>query len=234
VNVSAISIEESAPDNHAARARTPWRPKFGDVARSPRADPGASVDVSSSTSGRRSDQVVVNFANVGATFARTILRTASRRQNFDWEGVRRCVEFLSQKRKLKVVGCIRENFKGPDNGSRAVALPQDIWDSCFSIQETPSLAGRKHASADDEMTIKCACRRNCFFMDNDNYRDWMKDMRDECVKLWLRKNQDALQMRYFFDSDLGTFDTLDGKSCTGPADTPGASSRTRERHFHNI
>merc|ERR1712224_839539 len=67
-----------------------------------------------------------------------------------------------------------------------------------------------HRSADDEMTIKCAYRRNCRFLDNDNYADWRKSMRDEKVRHWLEKCQDILQMRYYFDAGLGEFDTLDG------------------------
>merc|ERR1719491_797775 len=60
------------------------------------------------------------------------------------------------------------------------------------------------------MTIKCAYRRNCRLLDNDNYNDWRRAMHDKKVRSWLETHQDLLQMRYYFDTGLGTFDTLDG------------------------
>uniref|UniRef100_A0A7S2VIX3 DCD domain-containing protein n=1 Tax=Zooxanthella nutricula TaxID=1333877 RepID=A0A7S2VIX3_9DINO len=156
--------------------------------------------------------VVVNFANVGASYASTVLKKDNKRGDrlFDWEGVRKCLKCLTQELGLQAVGCIMENYWGPDNGSAQKPIPDDIRAMCSSIQETPSLTGKNHKSADDEMTIKCAWRRNCRFMDNDNYRDWLKEMRDNRVRNWIENHQEMLQMRYFFDSDLGTFDTLDG------------------------
>merc|ERR1719464_2131623 len=79
-----------------------------------------------------------------------------------------------------------------------------------SIELTPRVTGKQHKSADDEMTIKCAYNRNCRFLDNDNYRDWRRGLSQERVRHWLEKCQDVLQMRFYFDTGLGTFDTLDG------------------------
>eukprot|EP00927_Polykrikos_kofoidii_P082736 TRINITY_DN8302_c1_g1_i1.p1 TRINITY_DN8302_c1_g1~~TRINITY_DN8302_c1_g1_i1.p1 ORF type:complete len:1233 (-),score=226.89 TRINITY_DN8302_c1_g1_i1:48-3746(-) len=155
--------------------------------------------------------VVVNFANVGATFAKKVLsKSASTGRMFDWEGVRRCVRFLRHELGMKPVGVVFENFSGPDNGRVTYDIPADIRKLCDSVEETPRLTGRHHKSADDEMTIKCAYRRNCCFMDNDNYRDWLQELRNAKIRSWLQESQDLLQMRYFFDSALGSFDTLDG------------------------
>ena len=84
------------------------------------------------------------------------------------------------------------------------------------VQETPRLTGKKHKSADDEMTIKIAYELNCPFLDNDNYQDWIeimnaskyKENRD--VGKWLENHQDLLQMRYYFNQNTGAFAILDG------------------------
>merc|ERR1712019_317065 len=104
----------------------------------------------------------------------------------------------------KIIGVVFENF------GDTKTVPKDIEAMCESIQYTPRLTGQHHKSADDEMTIKCAYRRNCLFLDNDNYRDWLANLKDDNVRAWLKHCQDFLQMRYFFDSDPGSFDTLDG------------------------
>lgn len=155
--------------------------------------------------------VVVNMANVGATYSKKVLGKKDGDKLFDWEGVRRCVRFLKCERKLKVIGVLNENFRGLDNQRYpTVTMPDDITGMCESVEETPRLTGKCHSSADDEMTIKCAYRRNCRFLDNDNYRDWLQQLRDEKVRTWLNKCQDLLQMRYFFDKGLGSFDVLEG------------------------
>jgi len=158
-------------------------------------------------------QVVVNFANVGASYAEKVLGRDQKRGDriFDWEGVRRCISTLIEEEGMQVIGVLFENFKGPDNGCQVwQGVPMDIAKMCTSIQETPRVTGRNHKSADDEVTIKCAFRRNCRFLDNDNYRDWLNNMRNPKVRAWLEKWQELLQMRYFFDAQMGTFDTLDG------------------------
>lgn len=146
--------------------------------------------------------IVVNFANVGHKYGADVEKRTA--WLFTYEGVRRCVKHLVENQGLRVIGVVYENY-GEDR-----EVPKDIQDMCESIQLTPRLTGKHHKSADDEMTIKCAYRRNCFFLDNDNYRDWLQHLKDEKVRSWLQSCQDMLQIRYYFDSGLGTFDTLDG------------------------
>jgi len=161
--------------------------------------------------------VVVNFCNVGASYASTVLGKSGAKGDrmFDWDGVRRCVTFLTEELEMEVVGVIFENYWGPDCGAAEVGLPEDIKEMCTAIMQTPRVTGKNHKSADDEMTIKAAYRRNCRFMDNDNYRDWLTELKDVKARAWLEKCQDLLQMRYYFDPQLGTFDTLDGNIPTG-------------------
>jgi hypothetical protein len=165
-------------------------------------------------SGRMYDlkRVVVNFANVGASFGKKCL-SREHRGLFDWDGVRKCVKQLTTEAKMTVVGVIYEDFQGTDNGAKnkheRVRMPTDIMKMCESVEETPKVSGQNHGSADDEMTIKCAFRRNCCFMDNDNYRDWIQQMRDEKCRAWLQSGRELLHLRYYFDSE-GYFETIDG------------------------
>eukprot|EP00439_Symbiodinium_sp_Y106_P047351 s3115_g6.t1 len=157
------------------------------------------------------EHVVVNFANVGATYGSRVLKKDKQNSYlFDYEGVRRCVRHLTQKRKLRVIGVIFENFHGDENGREVHQVPPDISAMCESIELTPRLLGQRHKSADDEMTIKCAYRRNCRFLDNDNYQDWRNYLADEAVRTWLLHCQEFLQMKFYFDSGLGDFDILEG------------------------
>lgn len=168
-------------------------------------------------------KVVVNFANVGSTFGERVMHRPKGRL-FVYEGVRRCVSHLRSK-GFSVIGVIYENFHGVDSDEHGHEVevrqvPDDIVKLCETIELTPRIAGAQHRSADDEMTIKCAYRRNCRFLDNDNYKDWLRWLRDEKARTWLQRHQDFLQMRFFFDSGLGTFDTLDGNIphvAAGPA-----------------
>ncbi|CAE7742836.1 unnamed protein product [Symbiodinium sp. CCMP2456] len=185
------------------------RPHFHMASPGPRSPAPEPVD----NEGRPFDleHVVVNFANVGATYGSRVLKKDKQNSYlFDYEGVRRCVRHLTQKRKLRVIGVIFENFHGDENGREVHQVPPDISAMCESIELTPRLLGQRHKSADDEMTIKCAYRRNCRFLDNDNYQDWRNYLADEAVRTWLLHCQEFLQMKFYFDSGLGDFDILEG------------------------
>jgi len=157
--------------------------------------------------------VVVNFANVGSTYGvRVLKRDNSKKKQtlMDYEGVRRCLQHLTASCGLKIIGVVYENFRAENEFGKAVwDPPNDVTAMCESIELTPRVTGSQHKSADDEMTIKCAYRRNCRFLDNDNYADWLQKMPNETIRQWLEKYQEFLQMRFYFDTN-GTFDTLDG------------------------
>eukprot|EP00929_Paragymnodinium_shiwhaense_P016465 TRINITY_DN124841_c0_g1_i1.p1 TRINITY_DN124841_c0_g1~~TRINITY_DN124841_c0_g1_i1.p1 ORF type:complete len:713 (-),score=188.87 TRINITY_DN124841_c0_g1_i1:96-2234(-) len=159
-------------------------------------------------------RVVVNFMNVGTTYGRDVLKKekGQSRMLFHWDGVRKCVAHLIQKKKMKVVGVIWKDFKGLDGNDELVAgVPEDIRARCEHVEETQRHTGEHHKSADDEVTIKCAFRRRCRLMDNDNYRDWLAGgMVDEEVRQWLEANKEKVHWKFYFDSQLGVFDTIDG------------------------
>jgi len=155
-------------------------------------------------------KVVVNFANVGHSYGKKVLNKPPGASMFQWEGVRRCVRYLKTEMNLQVTGVIHENFLGEDNGV-TVPLPADIKRMCETVEETPRTGqARNHRSADDEMTIKCAYRRVCRFLDNDNYSEWMKQLSDDKIRSWLQTHKDFAHMRYYFDTGLGSFDVLGG------------------------
>jgi len=106
--------------------------------------------------------VVLSFAHVGGTYATKVRKDTSEKP-FDWDGVRRCLLHLTQEVGLQVVGCMFEHFTGRDRNGSKVEVPRDIKNMCVSIQETPRLITQNQKTADDEMTIKCAYRRNCRF-----------------------------------------------------------------------
>lgn len=160
-------------------------------------------------------RVIVNFNNVGNYYGRKVHNTGT----FHWEGVRRCLRHLVEELGLSAIGVIFEKWHGMDDTQggtvQVLGIPQDIRDLCEHVEETPKLSQNyqewsKHKSADDEMTIKLAYRRNCRLLDNDNYRDWIKNLKNPKMREWLAHCQDRLQMKYYFDSGLGCFETLDG------------------------
>jgi hypothetical protein len=50
-------------------------------------------------------------------------RVKDRDYLFDYEGVRRCIRHLTQKRGLRVIGVIFENFHGAENGRDVFQVP---------------------------------------------------------------------------------------------------------------
>jgi len=158
-------------------------------------------------------EIVVNFANVGASYGVKVLGREGTGL-FDWDGVRKACRFLKHERGWKVTGVINENYTGRDQaqgGNNSIRLPQDIKQLCDGdVLETPRITTSNHSSADDEMTIKCAYRRNSRFLDNDNYRDWLTQLHDDKIREWLNTYQDLLHTRYFFDKATGDFDLIEG------------------------
>jgi len=175
--------------------------------------------------------VIVNFTNVGTTFATQFYpQTAADglAPSFHWEGVRLCVKFLRGKRGLDVIGVVFQNQIGcdgqPDGLQEIVGIPGDICENCLCVQEAPRSCSSRQRHADVEMTIKLAFRRHCRFLDNDNYRDWAKHHPDAKIRHWLKQNRKDLQMNYYFDQMLRCFETLDGIVASRDA-SPSVASR---------
>eukprot|EP00405_Crypthecodinium_cohnii_P027167 CAMPEP_0206506626 /NCGR_PEP_ID=MMETSP0324_2-20121206/56878_1 /ASSEMBLY_ACC=CAM_ASM_000836 /TAXON_ID=2866 /ORGANISM="Crypthecodinium cohnii, Strain Seligo" /LENGTH=785 /DNA_ID=CAMNT_0053996393 /DNA_START=20 /DNA_END=2374 /DNA_ORIENTATION=+ len=166
--------------------------------------------------------IVVNFANVGTTFGKKFVGN----NNFHWEGVRRCLKALKEEWNFKsCVGIVLENWRALDgfpNSTQVFGVPDDIQAMCDTIEETPRISDAFHKSADDEMTIKCAYRRNCLFLDNDNYRDWQAGLLSFAkAREWLVSCKEIVHMRYYFDQGVGTFELLQGLVARSTSSTTG-------------
>merc|ERR1711865_430480 len=116
-------------------------------------------------------------------------------------------------------GVIYENWRGFDGlpvPGEVRGVPADIRALCEHVEEAPRLIGTHQRSADDEMTIKKAYRRNCRIVDNDNYREWVRCLQNHEVRSWLEHSWEHLFIKYYFDSALGCFETLDGNQESRP------------------
>jgi len=70
-------------------------------------------------------------------------------------------------------------------------------------------------------------------LDNDNYRDWTKHHPDYEIRRWLKQSRRCVQMNYYFDFSLGSFETLDGlriQSGAQSSDTSAENSRSLTGH----
>eukprot|EP00747_Dinoflagellata_sp_TGD_P069512 gnl/TRDRNA2_/TRDRNA2_156155_c1_seq3.p1 gnl/TRDRNA2_/TRDRNA2_156155_c1~~gnl/TRDRNA2_/TRDRNA2_156155_c1_seq3.p1 ORF type:complete len:229 (+),score=43.40 gnl/TRDRNA2_/TRDRNA2_156155_c1_seq3:299-985(+) len=182
--------------------------------------------------------VVVNFNNVGTTFGKrspknTLKGSAAARDTFNWEGVRRCVKACAA-RGLEVTGVIFENWLGIDETPFGVrdskGVPDDIKAMCKEVVEAPRCEGPHHRNADQEVMIKCAFRRNCLMLDNDNHRDWLRSLRDEKIRDWLGVSMNRIHVGYYFDKGAGgTFEILDGNAIRGASEERGGKRRRLDR-----
>jgi len=156
-------------------------------------------------------KIVVNLQNVMAKYGKDCLGRKDWQFGFyDWEGARRCASFLIREMKMEVTGVIHENFWATDGGGvTKTKMPDDIQ-AMMTLQETPCIEGVHMKSSDDEMTIKSAYRRNCVFLDNDNYREWATALRDDKMRTWFNNYKHILHWRYYFDVAGGTFDLIHG------------------------
>jgi hypothetical protein len=185
------------------------------------------------------DRIVVNFANVGFYYGNRFVKDKADEDNniFHWEGVRRCVRHLTEEEGWIVVGVIPEDFKAldvdPGGGNAKVdKVPNDIRKMCEHVEEIPKDKSRmnaNHKSLDDEATIRLAYRRNCLLLDNDNYRDWFRNLRDEKIRQWLNDSHERVHMKYYFDTGLGIFELLGGSADRGASDEEKEREKRKRR-----
>eukprot|EP00435_Cladocopium_sp_Y103_P066811 s35_g29.t1 len=162
--------------------------------------------------------VVVNFNNVGTHFGKMFKKRE--RLSFDWEGVRRCVKELT-KSKYKVIGVIYQNWEAWDGDEWCRGVPEESSRTLLLL------------SADDEMTIKCAYHRNCCILDNDNYKDWLHLLRKDEIREWYQFSRGRVHMKYFFDNEVGFFETLDGNAIRGASEEREEREEKRKSRNRN-
>jgi len=155
--------------------------------------------------------VVVNFADVGTSYAKSVLAKSPQlgAHDFDWEGVRRCVRYMRAEREMQIYGVLPEDFQGEDSGSgHRCGLPFDIQLMCECVEEALPSPPSGEEGAAREMTVERAYERNCLYVDSGNGAAPLA-CHARC-QAWLARCRDLLHLRYFFDSTLGTFDVFDG------------------------
>eukprot|EP00927_Polykrikos_kofoidii_P056026 TRINITY_DN50204_c0_g1_i1.p1 TRINITY_DN50204_c0_g1~~TRINITY_DN50204_c0_g1_i1.p1 ORF type:complete len:656 (-),score=47.10 TRINITY_DN50204_c0_g1_i1:144-2111(-) len=147
-------------------------------------------------SSRDTWQVVLNCANIGHTYAETVLH---RRGKFSWQGVHTAMEYYRSRGFYVHAVCKREtHHRNP--------IPDKFWCLQRCVIDTPvvDVVGQ---SVDDLFTLRIARKENCFFVDNDNYRDWKKTndfqraRAADDISEWLRDNESRLKICYIFQAD---------------------------------
>jgi len=163
------------------------------------------------------DYVVVNFADIGKTYgeallsrtARAMQRSYSVSQSFHWEGVRKCLQYITERAGLKVIGVIAQFVVAYDGDTSTphfvTGVPEDIARLCEHVEEMPKTITSNYQRAEEEMTIKLAYRRNCRILDSDDYSLWVRGtkeldpLKNEKVRKWLETGQELLHMHYHFE-----------------------------------
>lgn len=161
--------------------------------------------------------VVVNFVDVGMSYVKSVLAKNPKHKgdDFDWEGVRRCVRYLRAEREMEIFGIIPEDFQGQDGGSgHRCGLPIDIQLMCEMVEEALPSPYSGEAGAAREMTIERAYTKNCLYVDGGVNSSGLLTCHAKC-RAWLTRCMELLQLRYYFDSKLATFDVFDGNVGTG-------------------
>lgn len=149
--------------------------------------------------------VVVDFTAVGKAFGRDVLGRGTESgpgDLFDYEGVRRCCRYLIEERALSITGLIMRSVWEADTDIVAVpAVPEDIMAMCQHVEFVPQVfAG----------VAQRARGYNCRFISNTSYRDLCKAVKDAACRTWMECCHEILQVGFFFDTELGTFETLEG------------------------
>jgi len=143
-------------------------------------------------------QVVVDCANVGCRYGETHMLTPPRGQMFDkerhrkfhWQGVR---EALKHYHALGLIVSLvsKENWPAP--------IPPDLEKHACTV---PRMDGDKEN--DDYFVLKIAFQQNCFYVTNDNFRNWKEEVEDPVMAKWFLGTKRLLHVSYVF-SNTGAF-----------------------------
>merc|ERR1712008_205633 len=110
--------------------------------------------------------------------------------DFDWEGVRRCVRYLRTEREMDIFGIVPESFQGHDSGSgRRSSLPLDIQLMCEQVEEAEPEPYAGEQGSSRETTVQRAYEKNCLIVDSsvNDFRVplvWSKRPGHGCNGVW--------------------------------------------------
>lgn len=156
------------------------------------------------------NHVVLDCANIGCRFGGEHVPANERRQlKFNWQGVRAALEHYHAL-GLTVSLVVKENW--------IVPIPSDLEPHACTV---PRVDGDKEN--DDYFVLKLAYEKNCFYVTNDNFRNWHKDL-DAMMGIWLLRTRQDLHVSYLFTNQgqfiprkEATLDWTDGDDSPTPS-----------------
>ena len=157
-------------------------------------------------------RVVLNAANIGH-YSREPGAVASA---FDWARVEAAVAYYLGRgvRPMVVVRTKKLRAVSPD-------VPAAVRPHLVPVPD------RREHDNDDLFTMRIAHERNCQYVDNDRYRDWVRAKLPAPLAAWQKATCDALHVAFVLDVD-GAFvpDKLPLSVAPAPA-SPGAAASSR-------
>ena len=138
--------------------------------------------------------VVVNVANVCHKYFEATRKPINGKKPYgwDWKGVEE-INGHCQRRGLNAGFIVHQNSMNRN------PPPQRIFDTVDFI-EAPS-SDKSGKGVDDLFTLRTAMTNNAWYIDNDNYRDWKREMRDgkhEDLARWCSAEGKDKHVQYSF------------------------------------
>jgi len=164
-------------------------------------------------------QVVVDCANVGCRYGeshsmrppRGEVIDKERHRKFHWNGIRNCVKHYL---RLGLIPSLvsKENWPAP--------MPQDLEKYSCTV---PRVDGDQEN--DDYFVLKIAYQNNCFYVTNDNFRNWKEEVEDQMMAKWFLGTKRLLHVSYVFDNAGGFIPRHDAKLEWNDDDSLASSQR---------
>eukprot|EP00415_Alexandrium_ostenfeldii_P003723 UN3723 len=135
--------------------------------------------------------VVINCANVGFDSNHQRGGGVGGQQRFDWEAVRQAFRFYDDLHVTAQGVCKKRT-------ADLTPVPADLKSRvviCPPVDDEGDI--------DDLYTIRVAMCYGCQFVDNDNYRDWKRDIDkgSQEVRAWLQGDGAKLKVTFIFDAN---------------------------------
>jgi len=159
--------------------------------------------------------VVIDCANVACRYGtdhsmhppQGKYHDVERHKLFHWQGVREaCLHYKDMGLDISLVS--KENWPAP--------MPADLTEFACTV---PRVDG-DHEN-DDYFVLKIAYQKNCFYVTNDNFRNWKEEVEDEQMAIWFLSTKRLLHVSYVFTGEGRFIPRRDAKLCwTDGDDSP--------------
>ncbi|CEL96794.1 unnamed protein product [Vitrella brassicaformis CCMP3155] len=136
--------------------------------------------------------IVLNCCNLGRDYAFSKLSASPPPTNFDWNGVRKALEYYdSRKKKAKIMGIVTHRIL------RDHPLPKDLLQRKFIRAEWSDAPTRDLPDVDMTSTLRTAQEHDAQFVCNDEYLCWEEDPPNDIRKFIIGKGA-SHQVQYLF------------------------------------